>query len=139
MRTRAGIFVAMVCLSLPLLAQEQQFVVTIQFSGEKAETISSFSWGVTSSAGRTAFNALSFTKPITPLSSTLFLVCASGKHYPSAVLKVAKKGKDKEQQYLEIKLVDIVVSGYQVSSAGDSTTDTTSLTYASAEYTLVAQ
>ena len=146
MRTRQVMFIALMCLALPLLAQEQQ-AVAIQFSGEKAEAISSFSFEVSppslttgdgASTGRAGLNDLSFTKPVTQLSNTLFLACTTGKHFPNVVIQVAKKkGKDKEQVYLEVKLTDVIVSNYRLSGAGDSTTDTTSLTYANAEYTLV--
>ena len=145
MRTRNVIFIALMSLALPLLAQEQQFVATIQFSGEKAEEIASVSWGVSppglttgdgGSMGRAGSSDLSFTKPVTQLSNTLFLGCTTGKHFSSVVMKVAKKkGKD-QQVFLEIKLTDVLVSSYQVNGRGDSTTDTTSLTYANAEYTL---
>jgi type VI secretion system secreted protein Hcp len=139
-------FIALMSLALPLLAQEQQSVVTIQFSGEKAEAITSFSWGVSpsslttgdgASAVRPAPNALSFTKPVTQLSNILYLGCIGGKHFSSVVLKVKKKGKD-QQEFLVIKMEEVVVSSYQTSGRdGDSTTDTTTLNYANVEYTLI--
>ena len=138
MRTRnAVIFIALVALALPLLAQEQKFETTIQFSNEKAEAISSFSWGV-SHPGLTAGD-FSFTKPVTPLSNTLFLGCTTGKHFPIVVIRVAaKKGKDKgQQQFLEIKLTDVLVSSFRLSGGEGDPVDTTSLTYASAEYTIM--
>jgi type VI secretion system secreted protein Hcp len=140
-------FIALVCLSLPLLAQERQFDATIQFSGEKAEAISSFSWEVSQSrpatgeggsTGRAVFTDLSFTKPVTQLSSALFLACTAGKHFPSVVITVAKKkGKDKGQQFYVVTMSDVLVSSYQQSGGEGDATDTTSLTYANIEYTLV--
>ena len=146
MRTRIVIFIALLFLTLPLLAQEETFEATIQFSGEKAEAISSFSWGVSQSrvttgeggsAGRVAGD-LSFTKPVTPFSNVLFLGCTTGKHFPSVIVTVAKKkGKDKGQTYMVVTMSDVLISSWQTSSQGDSTTDTTSLTYANVEYRLV--
>ena len=149
MRTRhAIIFIALMGLALPLVAQEQKFETTIQFSSEKAEAISSFSWGVShpglttgdgGSAGKAASSDFSFTKPVTQLSNMLFLGCTAGKHFPSVVIRVAaKKGKDKgQQQFLEIKLTDVMVSSFRLSGGEGDPADTTSLTYASVEYTLM--
>src|SRR5436190_3455890 len=143
MRTRHAMFIALMFLALPLVAQEQTFETTIQFSSEKAEAISSFSWGVSrpgwttgdgGSAGKAASGDFSFTKAVTQLSNTLFLGCTTGKRFPSVVIKVAaKKGKDKgQQQFLEIKLMDVMVSSVRLSGGEGDPTDTTSLTYASA-------
>ena len=148
MRTRLVLFIALSFLALPLFAEG--LITTIQFPGEKPEAISSFSWGVSQtrsstgegggSAGKVVFSDLSFTKPMTDLSNALFLGCTSGKRFTSVVVTVAKKkgkGKDKEEPYLHYKLYDVLVSSFQVSGDGDSTTDTTSLTYASVEYSLI--
>jgi type VI secretion system secreted protein Hcp len=140
-------FLALVGLALPLLSQERQFEATIQFSGEKAEAISSFSWGVSHSrsttgeggnTGNALFSELRFSKPVTQLSNTLFLGCITGKHFPSVVITVAKKkGKDKGQQFLVVTMSDVLVSSYQQSGGEGDATDTTSLTYADIESTLV--
>jgi len=147
MRTRIVTFIALVCLTLPLLSQETQFETTIQFSGEKAEAISSFSWemsrsrsttGEGGSAADAVFSELSFTKPLTQLSSTLFLGCMTGKHFPSVVIKVAKKkGKDKGQTYYVVTMSDVLVSSFRQSGGEGDATDTTSLTCDNIEYTLV--
>lgn len=145
MRTRLVLFITLSFLALPLSAQE--IFATIQFPGEKAEAISSFSWGVSQTrsstgeggdAGRVVFSDVSFTKPVTQLSGALFLGCISGKHFSSVVVTVAKKkGKDKKEPYLTYTLSDVVVSSYSVSGREGSTTDTITLTYDSIDYTLI--
>ncbi len=143
MRTRTVLFIiALTFLALPLFAQE----ATIQFDGEKAEAVSSFSWGVSQSrlttgeggsAGRASMSDFSFTKPVTQLSNSLLLGCTTGKHFTTVVLKVKKKGKDKNQEYLVVTMSDVLVSSYRVTGGKDEVADTTSLTYGNVEYLIV--
>jgi type VI secretion system secreted protein Hcp len=115
----------------------------MQFSSRKPEAISSFSWGVSHPAtmtepgrvtGKADFSELTFTKPVTQLSTTLIEGCATGEHFPSVVIVLKdKKGKD----YLEIKLVDILISSYHLTGEGDDSTETTSLSYGRIEYVLL--
>ena len=133
MRRRAAMLVAVLCLTLPLVAQEPELEVTIQFSGEKAETVSSFSWGVTSTSRQ-----LVITKPVTELSGTLFLACTAGKHLPGVVITVAKKkGKGNAQEYYQVRMTDLLVSSFQQSGGDGELKDTISLSFANAEYTLI--
>ena len=107
MRRRAAMLVAVLCLTLPLVAQEPELEVTIQFSGEKAETVSSFSWGVTST------------------SRQLVITVAK------------KKGKGNAQEYYQVRLTDLLVSSFQQSGGDGELKDTISLSFANAEYTLI--
>jgi hypothetical protein len=51
-------------------------------------------------------------------SPALFLACANGKHLSSAVLTVRKAGKG-QQEYLVLKLTDVMVSSYQTSGSAN--------------------
>ena len=148
MRTRSVLFIALAVLAVPLLAQEQQLVMTMQLSGEKAETLSSFSWGVTrpmltpgdaGTVGKSAPGELTFTRPVSQSSGTLLDAYTSGKRFSNVVLKVKKKkNKDNGEMYLEVKLVDLLVSSYRVSGNGDQATETTSLSYSGVEYVTIS-
>ena len=102
--------------------------------------VDAFSWGETNvvshaaggggGAGKVAMQDFHFTKRLDKASPVLFLACASGKHFPKAVLSARKAGEG-QQDYLVITLSDVVVSGYQVGGAesGEAGIDQTSLAF----------
>jgi type VI secretion system secreted protein Hcp len=102
--------------------------------------VDAFSWGETNvvshagggggGAGKVAMQDFHFTKRLDKASPVLFLACASGKHFPKAVLSARKAGQG-QQDYLVITLSDVVVSGYQVGGAesGEAGVDQTSLAF----------
>jgi len=80
----------------------------------------SFSFGETNSgspggggggAGKVQMSDFSFTARTTKASPQLFLSCAQGKHLKQAILTVRKAGGS-QQEYLIIKLNDVLVSSY---------------------------
>jgi type VI secretion system secreted protein Hcp len=86
----------------------------------------SFSFGETQSrptgtgggggAGKVKMSEFSFTARTTKASPQLFLSCAQGKHLKEAILTVRKAGGS-QQEYLIIKLNDVLVSAYAIGSA----------------------
>jgi type VI secretion system secreted protein Hcp len=102
--------------------------------------VDAFSWGETNvvshagggggGAGKVAMQDFHFTKRLDKASPVLFLACASGKHFPKAILSARKAGQG-QQDYLVITLSDVVVSGYQVGGAesGEAGVDQTSLAF----------
>jgi type VI secretion system secreted protein Hcp len=86
----------------------------------------SFSFGETQSrpsgtgggagAGKVKMSDFSFTARTTKASPQLFLSCAQGKHLKEAILTVRKAGGS-QQEYLIIKLNDVLVSAYALGSA----------------------
>lgn len=109
--------------------------------------ILSFSWGVSQTgsfagggggggAGKASFQDLSFVTTTSKASPKLFLASASGQHIKEATLtltKVADK-KGEQQEYLKIKLTDVLVSSYsQGGSTGGVPTDSFSLNFAKIE------
>jgi type VI protein secretion system component Hcp len=148
MRTRVVAFVTLLILTLPLLAQEPKLVMTLQLSGEKAETISSFSWEVTrpalssgdaGSVARANLSDLTFTRPVSSPTTSALEACAAGKRFAGAVLKVSGKKEKKDTVYMEVKLVDVVVSSVRVSGTEGDATETTTLSYAGLEYVVTAR
>jgi type VI secretion system secreted protein Hcp len=66
-------------------------------------------------AGKVQMSDFSFTARTTKASPQLFLSCAQGKHIKQAILTVRKAGGS-QQEYLIIKLNDVLVSSYALGS-----------------------
>ncbi|HEY1287643.1 MAG TPA: type VI secretion system tube protein Hcp [Burkholderiales bacterium] len=87
----------------------------------------SWSWGVSQTgtmafgsgggAGKAAFQDISFTHHLDKASPTLAKVCATGEHIKEALLTVRKAGKG-QQEFLHIKLADVIVTSVQQGSSG---------------------
>ena len=106
--------------------------------------IFSYSWGLTQSgglasgggggAGKVQFQDFHFTKTVDKTSPSLFLKCATGQHIKEATLSARKAGEG-QQDFLIIKLNDVLVSSYQTGgSSGDLPSDQVSINYAKIEY-----
>ena len=84
--------------------------------------IDSFSWGVTQTAtaggggggagGKAVAQDFHFTAPTTKASPNLMLACATGRHFPAALLTCRKAGGTSQVEFLKIKLTDVLVSSY---------------------------
>ena len=107
--------------------------------------ILSYSWGATQSgspgfgggagAGKVQFQDFHFTTRVGTASPQLFLGCATGEHFKSAILTTRKAG-GAQQDFLIIKLNDVLVTSYQNggASGGDVPTDQFSLNFAQINY-----
>jgi type VI secretion system secreted protein Hcp len=90
----------------------------------------SWSWGVEQSgsigrgagggAGKATFRDLTFTHHIDKASPNLMKACATGQHLPDATLTNRKAGKG--QEYLVIKMTDVLVTGVAPSAVAEATT-----------------
>jgi type VI secretion system secreted protein Hcp len=88
----------------------------------------SWSWGVTQSGtmahgggggeGKANFNDFNFTHHIDKASPVLLKACATGEHIKEATVTVRKAGKG-QQEFLIIKMNDIIITGVAPSGAGD--------------------
>jgi type VI secretion system secreted protein Hcp len=88
----------------------------------------SWSWGVTQSgsvthgggggAGKATFHDFTFTHHIDKATPLLMKSCATGTHIPEATITVRKAGKS-QQEYLIIKMTDVLITGVALSVAGD--------------------
>jgi type VI secretion system secreted protein Hcp len=105
-------------------------------SGESSDSkhkneieLEAFSWGETNTgcatsgggagAGKVQMQDLSFTMTVNKASPRLLLSCASGKHIKQAVLTARKAGKT-QQEYLIIKLSDVLVTSYQTGGSAQA-------------------
>lgn len=100
----------------------------------------SFSWGVTNAgvkgpgggggAGKATFQDLSIVHNIDKASPKLLEACATGAHLKEGTITQRKAGKG-QQEFLIIKMNDIVITGVALSAAGDQLgSETVSLAFA---------
>jgi type VI secretion system secreted protein Hcp len=88
--------------------------------------LESFSWGESSpagagaggggGAGKVQMQDLVVTMLVSKASPKLMLSCATGKHLKEAVLTARRAGKA-QQEFLVIKLKDVIISSYQTGGA----------------------
>jgi type VI secretion system secreted protein Hcp len=99
-----------------------------------------WSWGVTQTgsmahgggggSGKASFQDLNFTHHIDKATPLLLKACATGQHIPDATITVRKAGKG-QQEYLIIKLTDVLIAGVALSVAeGAATAENVSLQFA---------
>jgi len=91
--------------------------------------IESWSWGETNGgshasgggggAGKVSMQDFHFVMKVNKASPKLFLACATGEHIKSAHLVCRKAGKE-QQEYLKIKLSDILISSFQTGGSAQS-------------------
>jgi type VI secretion system secreted protein Hcp len=100
----------------------------------------SFSWGVTNSGsmgygsgggeGKATFHDLSFTHKVDKASPVLMQACATGVHLKDGTITVRKAGKG-QQEFLVIKMNDIIITGVTHGSAGsDGASENVSIAFA---------
>jgi type VI secretion system secreted protein Hcp len=110
---------------------------------EKEIEVESFSWGESNptsfahasggGVGKVAIQDVHFTKLMSKSSANLAQFCASGKHISEAVFTFRKAGED-PQEYLKVKLTDVMISSYQLSdSSGGSVLPHESISLAAAK------
>jgi type VI secretion system secreted protein Hcp len=108
--------------------------------------IESWSWGETQSGtgaaggghggGKVQMQDFHFVMKVNKASPELFLACASGRHIKSGELTCRKAGKD-QQEFLVVKMTDLLVSSFQTGGSGHSDivpTDQISLNFAKIEF-----
>ena len=89
----------------------------------------SYSWGVTNAGsmshgggggeGKATFHDLSFVHKIDKASPVLLQTCATGAHIKEATITHRKAGKG-QQEFLIIKMNDVIVTSVAVSGSGDT-------------------
>jgi type VI secretion system secreted protein Hcp len=117
-------------------------------AGHKDEIeVLSFSWGVThpvstpvmggGSASRATFRDLTFVHKIDKASPLLLQACADGKHIQEATISCRKAG---QQDYLVVKLNDIIVTGVTAGAASDQAgSETVSLVFGRMDFQYMPQ
>jgi type VI secretion system secreted protein Hcp len=90
--------------------------------------LSSWSWGESQSgshsagggggAGKVSMQDFHFVMKMNKATPKLMLACANGEHIKHATLTCRKAGKE-QQEYLKIKMSDVLVSSYQTGGHGE--------------------
>jgi type VI secretion system secreted protein Hcp len=97
-----------------------------------ASQTSSFAMGSRAAMGKVQMQDLHFTMAMSKASPVLFLKCATGEHIKEAILTARKAGAE-QQEYLTIKLTDVMVTSYQTTGNGDIPMEEVSLNFAKIE------
>ena len=89
----------------------------------------SWSWGVTRSdagsstggagSGKPNFSDFNFTHHVDKASPNLLKACATGEHIKEATITARKAGKG-QQEFLVIKMNDVIVTSVAMSGSGDT-------------------
>ena len=135
------------------MAQVDYFLKLKGIDGESTDhkhkgeiDVESFSWGETNSgshvtgggggAGKVSMQDFHFVMRASKASPKLMLACATGEHIGDGTLVCRKAGTD-QQEFLTIKMTDLLVSSYQTggsSNGGVVPMDQVSLNYAKIEF-----
>jgi len=109
----------------------------------------SWSWGVSradgpgsgsgASSGKASFNDFVITHHIDKASPLLLRACATGEHIKEATITVRKAGSKAQQEYLIVKMSDVVVSNVSQGGADLATSEAVSLVFSKVEYQYKAQ
>ena len=104
--------------------------------------ILSYSWGVSQAgsfgagggggSSKANFQDISFSYVLNKASPLIMKACATGQHIKEALL-VCRKAGGEQQEYLELKFSDLIVSSYQTGGSGDIPIDSFSLNYSKCE------
>ncbi|HQR05712.1 MAG TPA: type VI secretion system tube protein Hcp [Gemmatales bacterium] len=70
-------------------------------------------------AGKVQMQDFHFTMNLNKASPALFLLCANGKHIPSAILTARKAGGEQKDYYI-VTFTDLLISSYTTSGHADS-------------------
>jgi type VI secretion system secreted protein Hcp len=99
----------------------------------------SYSWGLTNAGsmahgsgggeGKATFHDLSFVHAVDKASAVLMQACATGVHLKEGTITHRKAGKG-QQEYLIVKMTDIIVTGVQHGGSGDGHSENVSLAFA---------
>jgi type VI secretion system secreted protein Hcp len=99
----------------------------------------SYSWGVTNAGsmafgsgggeGKASFHDLTFVHNIDKASPVLMQVCATGTHLKEATITHRKAGKG-QQEYLVVKMNDVIVTGVSHAGSGETHSENVSLAFA---------
>jgi type VI secretion system secreted protein Hcp len=91
-------------------------VLSYGWGVDQPQTTSASSHG-SLSAERANFHSFNVVTALSKHSPILALACASGEHFPKAVLQICRAGGDK-QPYMEYKLTDVMVTAFRPGGSG---------------------
>src|SRR5213078_2562771 len=99
----------------------------LSFSWSEAQT-GSMSHGTGGGTGKVSMQDFHYTIKTCKASHKLFLACATGEHFKSAILTCRKAGKD-QQDYLKFTFSDVLVSSYSIAGSGSELIPTEAISF----------
>jgi len=90
------------------------------------------SYGGGGGAGKANFGDFSFMMRMNKATPKLMQACAGGTHIANAILYCRKAG-DKQQEYMNYKFYDLLISSYQTSASSEEPTESISFNYSKLE------
>src|SRR4051795_10253619 len=130
------------------------FLKMMEIKGESSDSqhkdeieLLSWSWGMSQSGGGLATGAgvgkvnigdISFMHTFDKASPNLMSFCASGRHIKEATLTVRRAG-DTPQEFLIIKMTDVIVTSVQVSESDESPIESFSMEFGKVDVNYMPQ
>ncbi len=97
---------------------DKQHKGEIEISSFSIGTSAPRSTGSGAGAGKVSFSSFTITKSIDKASPQLFKAAATGKHFNKATVEFVRKAGRGQQEYLEYKLTNVLVSSIQDGTSG---------------------
>ncbi|HYD51212.1 MAG TPA: type VI secretion system tube protein Hcp [Gemmatimonadaceae bacterium] len=137
------------------MATVDYFIKLTDIKGESTDKVhkdeidvESWSWGATQSgtfslgggggAGKVSMNDFNFVCRTNKSSPALMFACASGKHIKEALF-TARKAGGKQQEFLKVKLSDVLISSYQTGGSSEVPMDQITLNFSKIEVSYAPQ
>ena len=97
--------------------------------------------GTGSGAGKVDISSMSIQKSVDTATPSLFLNCASGKHFPKAQLKVLEAGGESPVEFLVVDFTQVFIDSinWGASSGGGKPSESVSFSFASIQFTYTPQ
>ena len=117
----------------------KDWISLISFSHSISQATSIPSGG--GAAGKVTHLEIVITKRVDIASPKLYEACATGKHFPNAVIDVSRSAVAAPVKYLVIRMQDVIISGVASSGASgnDFPVETVSLNYGSIQWVYTPQ
>ena len=117
----------------------EKWIQIESMSSAISRTITAGARDVERMRGDTILGDVSVTRMMDSTSIPLQETCAKGELHKEVIIHFCTQVKDKQQEYLEYKLKDVIVSSYSLAgSSMDKPSEAVSLAYASVEWTYTA-
>lgn len=119
----------------------KDWISVISFSHSISQVTSVPSPSGGGAAGKVTHQEIVVTKHVDIASPKLYEACATGKHFPNAVIDVSRSAGATPAKYLVIRMQDVIISGVASSGASgnDVPIETVSLNYGSIQWVYTPQ
>lgn len=113
-------------------AKHKDWIDVRSYAWGEASPVANVSGGGGVGAGKVDMHDFHFAMPVSRASPKLFLACAAGQHFKSALLEIWRSGNDLEP-FETWRLGDVVVTAFHTASEGERPLDQITLGFAQIE------